>query len=86
MKIPPERLVTSGPYAWCRNPMYLGHVIFLLGLTLTLQSLVALALLVVTVVLLQRHVLEDEKRLRALFGADYEAYAARVTRWIPRLF
>lgn len=85
MKIPPDRLVTGGPYAWCRNPMYLGHLIFLLGLTLTFQSAVALALLVVTVVLLQKHVLEDEKRLRELFGADYEAYAARVKRWIPYL-
>jgi protein-S-isoprenylcysteine O-methyltransferase Ste14 len=85
MKIPPERLVTGGPYAWCRNPMYLGHLIFLLGLALTLQSVVALGPLVLTLVLLQMHVLEDEKRLQELFGVDYEAYAARVNRWIPYL-
>jgi protein-S-isoprenylcysteine O-methyltransferase Ste14 len=50
------------------------------------QSAFALALLIVTVVILQRHVIQDEKRLRELFGADYEAYAARVKRWIPGLF
>jgi protein-S-isoprenylcysteine O-methyltransferase Ste14 len=46
---------------------------------------VALGLLVLTLVLLQMHVLEDEKRLQELFGVDYEAYAARVNRWIPYL-
>ena len=86
MKIPPDRLVTTGPYAWCRNPMYLGHFIFVLGLALTFQSIFALALLVLTVTILQMHVVRDEKRLRELFGADYEAYAARVERWIPGLF
>ena len=86
MKIPPEKLVTEGPYAWCRNPMYLGHFIFVLGLALLFQSLFAVALLIVTVVILQRHVIQDEKRLRELFGAGYEAYAARVKRWIPYLF
>ena len=85
MKIPPDRLVTSGPYAWCRNPMYLGHFIFVLGLALVFQSLFALALLVVTIVILQTHAVRDEQRLRGLFGADYEAYAARVKRWIPYL-
>ena len=85
MKIPPDRLVTRGPYAWCRNPMYLGHFIFVLGLALTFQSLFALALLAVTVFILQMHVIRDEKRLRELFGADYEAYAGRVKRWIPYL-
>ena len=29
---PPDRLVSSGLYAYCRNPMYLGHIIFLSGL------------------------------------------------------
>jgi protein-S-isoprenylcysteine O-methyltransferase Ste14 len=32
METPPDRLVTSGPFAFCRNPMYLGHIIFLAGL------------------------------------------------------
>jgi len=86
MRIPPDRLVTTGPYAWCRNPMYLGHFIFVLGLALAFQSIFALALLIVTVIILQMHVIRDEKRLRELFGAGYEAYAARVKRWIPYLF
>jgi hypothetical protein len=31
LETPPERLVSSGPYAYTRNPMYLGHIIFLIG-------------------------------------------------------
>ena len=40
LETPPERLVSSGPYAYTRNPMYLGHIIFLIGLTLTSPILV----------------------------------------------
>src|SRR5579859_2858397 len=38
---PPNRLLTKGPYAVSRNPMYLGHLIFLLGLALTTGSKLA---------------------------------------------
>jgi hypothetical protein len=43
---PPERLVSTGPYACTRNPMYLGYVIYLTGLTLTLRSWFGAALTV----------------------------------------
>ena len=86
MQIPPERLVTTGPYAWCRNPMYLGHLIFLAGLALTFESPLALVLLAFSAVWFHLRITKDEKRLRELFGADYDAYAARVKRWVPYLF
>ena len=86
MQIPPERLVTSGPYAWCRNPMYLGHLIFLLGLMLMFRSELAFACLVFSMVWFHLRVQRDEQRLRELFGAGYDAYAARVKRWLPYLF
>lgn len=86
MDTPPERLVTSGPFAWCRNPMYLGHIIFLLGLTLSLQSLLAALITAATVVWFQFRVRRDEKRLAERFGQPYLDYTARVRRWIPGLF
>lgn len=86
MDTPPERLVTTGPFAYCRNPMYLGHIIFLLGLTLSLRSELAALITVATAVWFQFRVLRDEKRLSERFGQPYLDYTARVKRWIPGLF
>ena len=83
LAVPPQRLVTGGPYRWVRNPMYLGHLIFLAGLALALRSWVGAALLAANVVWFHRRVLGDEARLAQLFGVDYATYAARVKRWIP---
>ena len=83
---PPERLVTSGPFALSRNPMYLGHLIFLAGLALSLRSWLAVIFLVVTALRLVRRVRRDEQRLAERFGEAYLEYRARVKRWIPALF
>jgi protein-S-isoprenylcysteine O-methyltransferase Ste14 len=83
MDVPPERIISLGPYRFTRNPMYLGHLIFLLGLAVTLRSWVALIILAVRAVWFHRRVLQDEERLRAIFGTGYAAYQARVKRWIP---
>jgi hypothetical protein len=85
-EVPPDRLVTTGPYAVTRNPMYLGHLIFLTGVALTLRSRSAALLAVGVAAWFHRRVLVDEQQLRARFGADYEAYARRVPRWLPGLF
>ncbi len=85
MDTPPERLVVSGPFAWCRNPMYLGHIIFLLGLTLSLRSELGAVITAATVVWFQFRVARDEKRLRERFGQPYVDYSGRVKRWIPFL-
>ena len=82
----PERLVSTGPYAYSRNPMYLGHIIFLLGLTLTLKSLLAALITVATAIWFHFRVLGDEQRLTERLGQPYLDYRARVKRWIPGLF
>ena len=63
MDTPPERLVTSGPFALCRNPMYLGHLIFLAGLALSLRSWAGAAVALATAAWLQFRVRRDERRL-----------------------
>jgi len=83
--VPPDRLLTDGVYAYTRNPMYLGHLIFMLGLAVTFWSWFALALLVVNAIWFHRRVIDDEARLRAQFGAEYTDYQTRVKRWIPGL-
>ena len=79
----PHRIVDEGPYRYTRNPMYLGHLIFMLGLALTFWSWFGLILFVLRAAWFQQRVWGDEARLKATFGAEYEAYRARVKRWVP---
>jgi protein-S-isoprenylcysteine O-methyltransferase Ste14 len=83
MQAPPNRIITSGPYRYTRNPMYLGHLIFMMGLVLTFWSWFALILLATRAAWFHRRVLRDEHRLEARFGIGYAAYRSKVNRWIP---
>jgi protein-S-isoprenylcysteine O-methyltransferase Ste14 len=79
----PERIILAGLYHNTRNPMHLGHLIFMPGLVLTFWSWFALILLVARAIWFHRRVLHDEARLEKIFGVEYSTYRARVKRWIP---
>jgi len=83
MEVPPQRIIDFGPYRFTRNPMYLGHLIFLAGLAITFWSWFALIVLAARAVWFHRRVLHDEARLEKVFGGEYTAYRSRVKRWIP---
>lgn len=83
---PPDRLVTTGIYAYTRNPMYLGHFIFLIGLALSLHSWLAALIAAANAVWFHRRVLRDEKKLMEQFGQPYLEYMAQVKRWVPGIF
>ena len=76
-------LVTRGIYRVTRNPMYLGFALALLGFATWLSHGLAYASVGLFVVCLQRLQIEPEERmLRARFGAEFDAYARAVRRWI----
>ncbi|GAA0783914.1 isoprenylcysteine carboxylmethyltransferase family protein [Roseibium denhamense] len=78
-----SHLVTSGFYRYTRNPMYLGMALLLTALALYWGTLTALAVLPAFVwYLTEFQIKPEETSLRSLFGADYDAYCARVRRWI----
>lgn len=83
ISVPPDRIVGDGPYRWVRNPMYLGHLVFLAAIALVLGSWIAAAVFAFHAIWFDRRVREDEARLAALFGDSYRAYCGRVKRWIP---
>ena len=83
IEAPPDRILTDGAYRYLRNPMYLGHLIFMLGLAITFSSWLAAALLVFHAGWFHVRVLRDEQRLESRFGVSYRDYKARVKRWIP---
>jgi protein-S-isoprenylcysteine O-methyltransferase Ste14 len=82
---PPERLVTTGPYRFTRNPMYLGHLIFLMGLGVAL-SWPAWLVFLGHCVWFDRRVRGDEAHLALLFGEAYRDYTTRVRRWVPGIY
>ncbi len=76
-------LVTTGIYRYTRNPMYLGLVIFLLGLTGFLGRLWGL-LWVVAFVLYITHfqIKPEERQLAKKFTGAFDDYQRRVRRWL----
>ena len=84
--VPPDRIVENGPYRFVRNPMYLGHLIFLLGLAIALRSWIALAAFAFHAVWFDLRVRADESRLLERFGVTYAEYCGRVKRWIPGIY
>jgi protein-S-isoprenylcysteine O-methyltransferase Ste14 len=83
MEVSPDQIVATGPYRYTRNPMYLGHLIFMLGVSLTFWSWFALILLATRAVWFHCRVLSDEQRLETQFGTHYAVYRRQVKRWIP---
>jgi protein-S-isoprenylcysteine O-methyltransferase Ste14 len=82
---PPELLVRSGLYARVRNPMYASYFAIVLGEALLYRSRALLAYALLFFALEHAYVVGvEEKVLRRRFGADYDAYRARVGRWLPR--
>jgi len=75
------RLLTAGPFARSRNPLFLAVMAGQLGFFLALPSVFSLMCLVVGVVVIGRQAREEEKALALRFGEDYMAYCRRVPRW-----
>ena len=78
-----EALATSGPYAYTRNPLYLGSTLVYLGLSVAAGSLWAIILLVPLLWVINVGVVAREERyLERKFGNAYRTYKARVRRWV----
>jgi protein-S-isoprenylcysteine O-methyltransferase Ste14 len=78
-------LVTTGPYAWCRHPLYAWSLLAGLGLGLATQTWLWPVLAPVFLGLLfGREIAREERQLAELHGAAFAAYAARTPALWPR--
>jgi hypothetical protein len=78
-------LVTSGPYALVRHPMYLGSLVAGMGVFIILGNLALTALF--TLLFIGCHALvarREEAGLRQEYGAQFDAYVGRTPGWLPR--
>ena len=80
---PQAALITSGPYRFSRNPLYLGGNVFIFfGAALTLGSTVAVLFTAFHLPLIDRFIRREERQLAAQFGEAWERYRNQVRRWI----
>ena len=78
-----RKLVTSGPYQFTRNPMYLGLVILTLGVALWVGAWpMFIAPVAIFATANWFHIPFEEAKMRRQFGATYEDYVERVRRWV----
>lgn len=78
-------VMQDGPYSICRHPLYLFSTLSVAGFGLMLGSLALTAVFtILTFLILSQTAAKEEERLRSMFGAEYEAYAARVPRIWPK--
>lgn len=76
-------LVTTGPYARFRNPIYLGEVLLLLyGAEITKSIWFVAAALTFGVLVTALQIIPEERHLEATFGDAYQDYKSRTRRWI----
>jgi protein-S-isoprenylcysteine O-methyltransferase Ste14 len=85
-KVYAEHLVSTGIFSHCRNPLYVGNILMLLGVGILANSLIYVAIIMpLFLFIYQAIVLAEEHFLRGKFGADFDAYCSKVNRWIPSL-
>lgn len=81
-KVYAENLVTEGIFNHCRNPLYVGNILMLLGVGILSNSLIFMGILMpLFLFIYQAIVLAEENFLRNKFGAQFDSYCSRVSRW-----
>jgi protein-S-isoprenylcysteine O-methyltransferase Ste14 len=81
-----KQLATSGPYAFTRNPLYLGSVFLAAGFSVASHSLISALLLAAYLAIFYPVVIRREQaELKTLYGAAFVEYASQVPAFWPRL-
>ena len=79
----PTAMVTDGPYRATRNPMYLGFILMLLGVTFLVGTLpMFLAPLAFFLIINLAFIPYEETKMEGIFGQKYLDYKKRVRRWL----
>lgn len=78
-----DALVSTGIFAYSRNPIYLGDLIVLLGLSLRWGSLIGILLIPALYWILKTNfIVPEEDRLKARFGSKFVDYCVNTRRWL----
>jgi protein-S-isoprenylcysteine O-methyltransferase Ste14 len=81
--LPTTALVTSGPFRFSRNPLYLALTLLYIGLTLAFNTWWGIVMMVPLLTIMHRGVVQREERyLEQKFGESYRQYRSRVRRYL----
>src|SRR5881396_2218666 len=79
-----EKLVQGGIFAHCRNPLYIGNFLIVVGVGLASNSVLFLSVAIPFFAFAYWAIIAaEENYLRGKFGSEFDAYCARVNRLIP---
>src|SRR5687768_11358914 len=78
----PNALISTGPYALSRNPMYLAWTLLMIGAELLVNTAWMLVCLPAALVATHRTIQQEEQQLERRFDETYRWYKARVRRYI----
>jgi protein-S-isoprenylcysteine O-methyltransferase Ste14 len=82
---PPQRLVTSGPYRWPRNPMYAGVLLILAGWAIGFaSSWLTVYAIGMAIAFHVRVLVYEQPRLASRQPVEWQAYHRSVARWVGR--
>ncbi|NIS62662.1 MAG: DUF1295 domain-containing protein [Proteobacteria bacterium] len=81
----PSAVVSTGAFRYVRHPLYLGSILFYLGLSVFTVSLFSFGLLVVIFIFYNHIASYEEKLLNKRFGEGYTRYKKRTGKWLPRI-
>ena len=81
----PTDVVSTGAFRYVRHPLYLGCLLFYMGLAVSTVSLFSLALLVLIFVFYNYIAGYEEKLLVQSFGERYSSYKKNTGKWMPRI-
>ncbi len=80
---PDTAIITTGPYRFTRNPLYIGLALLYAGIAIAAASAWALVLLIPALAVIRWGVIRrEEAYLETKFGDDYRRYKAGVRRWL----
>jgi len=81
-----ERLVTGGIFNHCRNPLYLGNFIIVVGVAIAANSIIYMSIAIPFFIFAYAAIIAAEENfLRGKFGEEFNTYCRRVNRLLPNL-
>lgn len=82
-----QKLITTGPFSFVRNPLYIGNFFLSVGITISANVNIYFTLIFIAFFAFQYTLVVrwEESNLKKVFGKEFEEYMVKVPRWVPAI-